>query len=113
MRLAPAALRQALRDVGQIGLLVAVSQVAGGDVLPENPVEAIDALPTAPMPAFERQLPVICAGGEIGAKGDVLNASKVNNVLEVADVILDPGFFRRILVPAHRSIDAGADHPAR
>src|SRR5262245_57167214 len=94
-------------------MLVAVSQVAGGDVLSENPVEAIDALPTAPMPAFERQWPVIRAGGEIGAEGDVLNANKVNHVLEVADVILDPGFFGRILVPAHRSIDAGADYPAR
>src|SRR5262245_51435242 len=113
MLLPPAAPCQCLRYFRQLRVLVTVHQIARRNILSEHAIEAIDALPAAPMTALERQLPVIGAGREVGAEGNVLEAGNVDDVLEVANVVVDSGFPRRILVPAHRAIDAGADHPAR
>ena len=113
MRLPPAAPNQRLGYFRQLRVLVAIHQIARGNILSEHPIEAIDAFPAAPVTALERQLPVITAGGEVGAEGDVLEAGNIDDVLEVADIVVDTGLPPRILVPAHRAIDAGTDHAAR
>ena len=110
--LPPAAPNQRLGYLRQLGMPVAVHQIARRNILSEHPIEAIDAFPAAPVTALERQVPVIGAGGEVGAASDVLDAGNIDDILEVADIIVNTGFPRRILVPAHRPIDAGTDHPA-
>src|SRR5262245_766794 len=108
----PTAPNQRLRYLRQIRMLVAVRQIASWNVLSEDVVEAVDALPAPPVTALESHLPVVGTGREVRAESDVVEASDVHDVLKVADIVIDAGLSCRVLVPAHRTIDAGANHAA-
>ncbi len=91
---------------------VAVGEIAGGDLLAKDPIEAIDTFPAPPVAAFVGHAREVRAGCQVRAEADVVDAGTFDDVVEMAHIVFERRLPAGILVPAHRPVDAGANDAA-